>query len=407
MTAGPVTRTSASDRRRGCWPIIPWVAAHDGPTVDEVCDRFGVIEAEAARRPRPLVFVRRAPVHARHAHRRHRRGRPGVAPLRRRASPAPCASRPSRAWPWWPRERPRWPCPARDPEGPLATALAKLAGVLGVDPADAVSTSTLGDAAPGACSTRCGRLSPSGRQVEIDYYAYGRDERTTRTVDPYGRLRRRRGSGTCTAGATWREADRLFRVDRIVDVDAARRDVRRPRPPAATRRRSAPVPTIPRVTLRARARGPVGGREVPGRGRSSRRRGRVAAGPLAVTATALARTAARCASVADAAWCGRRTGRTRPPGAMRPAGSWPATAATEPTPTCMVAARPERLRHPGGNVHCAVRDMPTPAGRPRRRPASSTFRGAPDGSGDRRPLGAPGPRRVHDRGAPGPDRRGR
>ena len=35
-------RPSASDRYRRLVSIIPWIAANDGPTIDEVCERFGV-----------------------------------------------------------------------------------------------------------------------------------------------------------------------------------------------------------------------------------------------------------------------------------------------------------------------------------------------------------------------------
>src|SRR4029450_3657924 len=69
------------------------------------------------------------------------------------------------------------------PEGPLATALAKLAGVLGVDPGEALSIALGGDARPGVLES-LRAAAAEGRRVRIDYYAYGRDARTTRDVDP-------------------------------------------------------------------------------------------------------------------------------------------------------------------------------------------------------------------------------
>ena len=39
-------RVSADDRLRRLLALVPWVAAHDGPTVDEVCTRFGCTEQE-------------------------------------------------------------------------------------------------------------------------------------------------------------------------------------------------------------------------------------------------------------------------------------------------------------------------------------------------------------------------
>ena len=38
----PAKRTSTGDRLQSLLNIIPWVAAQAGPTVDEVCERFGV-----------------------------------------------------------------------------------------------------------------------------------------------------------------------------------------------------------------------------------------------------------------------------------------------------------------------------------------------------------------------------
>lgn len=37
---------SADDRLRRMLALVPWVAAHDGPAVEEVCMRFGCTERE-------------------------------------------------------------------------------------------------------------------------------------------------------------------------------------------------------------------------------------------------------------------------------------------------------------------------------------------------------------------------
>ena len=39
-------RVSADDRLRRLLALVPWVAAHDGPTVEDVCMRFGCTESE-------------------------------------------------------------------------------------------------------------------------------------------------------------------------------------------------------------------------------------------------------------------------------------------------------------------------------------------------------------------------
>jgi len=44
-TRGPQAapaRTKASDRVARMLAMIPWIASHDGPTVDEICERFQV-----------------------------------------------------------------------------------------------------------------------------------------------------------------------------------------------------------------------------------------------------------------------------------------------------------------------------------------------------------------------------
>jgi proteasome accessory factor C len=52
------------------------------------------------------------------------------------------------------------------------------------------------------------------RRVEIDYYSYGRDERTTRRVDPY-RVVADQGRWYLSGWCHRAEGERLFRVDRI------------------------------------------------------------------------------------------------------------------------------------------------------------------------------------------------
>ena len=37
-----MSRTTSSDRLRRILAIVPWVASQDGPTVDEICERFQI-----------------------------------------------------------------------------------------------------------------------------------------------------------------------------------------------------------------------------------------------------------------------------------------------------------------------------------------------------------------------------
>jgi proteasome accessory factor C len=54
----------------------------------------------------------------------------------------------------------------------------------------------------------------AGVRVELEYYGYGRDEVTTRAVDPY-RLTNTQGHWYLLAWCHRSEGERLFRVDRI------------------------------------------------------------------------------------------------------------------------------------------------------------------------------------------------
>jgi proteasome accessory factor C len=207
-------RTSASDRVARLLAVIPWIAAHDGPTLGEICDRFGVgrrkllddlevlmLVGVPPYTPDTLidvtiegdrVWLRFADVFARPLHLTPEQGLALVA--------AGSASQ---------------GLPGGDSAGPLATALDKLAAVLGVDPGDAVSV-TLGETRPGVLEALRSAAS-DGRRVRIDYYAYGRDERTTRDVDPHT-VFAHDGAWYLRGYCHLARDRRLFRVDRVVDA---------------------------------------------------------------------------------------------------------------------------------------------------------------------------------------------
>jgi proteasome accessory factor C len=207
-------RTSASDRVARLLAIIPWIAAHDGPTLGEICDRFGVTRPKLLEDLEVLmlvgvppytpdtlievtiegdrVWLRFADVFARPLHLTPEQGLALVA--------AGSASQ---------------SLPGGDSVGPLATALHKLADVLGVEPGDAVSV-TLGETRPGVLEA-LRSAATEGRRVRIDYYAYGRDERTTRDVDPYT-VFAHDGAWYLRGHCHLARDRRLFRVDRVVDA---------------------------------------------------------------------------------------------------------------------------------------------------------------------------------------------
>jgi proteasome accessory factor C len=247
-----MARPSADDRLRRLLAIVPWVVAADGPRVEEVCARFGLGEDELLAEldtvflcgvhpftPDALidvdieggrVWIRYADFFARPLRLTPEEGLQLVA-----AGAALLA------------------VPGADPQGPLARGLAKLAGVLGVEVADALDVE-LGSVPQGLLDG-LREAADEGRSVEIDYYAYGRDARTRRVVDPEA-VYAADGEWYLSAWCHLAEAPRRFRVDRIrssrvLDRDGAGRDGadRRRRREVVSRTVFEPSPEDPRVVL--------------------------------------------------------------------------------------------------------------------------------------------------------------
>lgn len=208
-----MSRPSADERLRRILALVPWVAAQDGPSIDEVCARFGCTERELLA-DLDLLFMC------------------GVHPF----SPDEMIEvdvTDGRVWirfaDWFSRPLRLTPGeglalvtagaallnePGTDPDGPLARGLAKLATVLGVDPDEAVEVE-LGDAPADVLAT-VRRAAADRRQVDIEYYSYGRDAWARRTVDPY-RVFSAAGQWYVRAWCHRVQAERLFRVDRMRD----------------------------------------------------------------------------------------------------------------------------------------------------------------------------------------------
>lgn len=247
----PATRTSASDRVARLLAIIPWIAAHDGPTLDEISERFGVSRRKLLDdldvlmmvgvppyTPDTLievvlegdrVWLRFADVFARPLH---------LTPEQALALVAAGSASQGLT--------------GADADGPLATALAKLADVLGVDAAEAVSV-TLGETRPGVLEA-LRTAAAEGRRVRIDYYSYGRDERTTRAVDPRS-VFAHEGAWYMRGYCHLAGGERSFRVDRVVDVTVLDETFEPGEPDGAaggSADEPAPIvlgPDVPRVTL--------------------------------------------------------------------------------------------------------------------------------------------------------------
>jgi proteasome accessory factor C len=204
-------RPAADERLRRLLALVPWVAAHDGPTVLEVCARFGYTEEELVEDLERLflcglypftpdtlievdlaegrVWIRYAEVFARPLRLTPAEGLAVVA-----AGAALLAA------------------PAGEDTPALTQGLAKLAAVLGIDPDEMVEVE-LG-AAPPELLADLQRAASEHHQVELEYFSYGRDEWTRRTIEP----QRVFGSAGQWYVAAWChrvEDDRLFRLDRM------------------------------------------------------------------------------------------------------------------------------------------------------------------------------------------------
>jgi proteasome accessory factor C len=207
-----MTTSNATDKRlRRLLALVPWVAAHDGPTIAEVCDRFDCSEEDLMEDLERLflcglypftpdtlievdidegrVWIRYADVFARPLRLTPAEGLAVVA-----AGAALLTS------------------PVTTDSEPLARGLAKLAAVLGVD-ADEMVEVELGDAPPGLLAD-LQRAAAEHRQAEVEYYSYGRDAWTTRTIDPH-RVFGSAGQWYVAAWCHRVDDERLFRVDRM------------------------------------------------------------------------------------------------------------------------------------------------------------------------------------------------
>jgi proteasome accessory factor C len=207
-----VTRPDASVRLRRLLTIIPWIVDHQGSSLDELAARFGIKVAELERDLELIPFC----------------GLPPYTPDRlidceivdgrvflRFAEyfARPLSLTPTEGFALLAAGQALLAVPGADPSGSLAAALGKLAGVLGAG--DGMSV----ELGPARYLAPLRAAAEAAEQVEIDYYTFGRDELTTRRIDPRAVF--------ATAGQWYVDAwchkagdDRLFRVDRVRGVRA-------------------------------------------------------------------------------------------------------------------------------------------------------------------------------------------
>ena len=177
-----MSRVTATDRVQRILAVLPWIVQHQGATVDEICARFGLGRKELLDdldfvfynvglhpfTPDMLAEVTidedRVTVHLGDYFRR---------PLRLTHEEALTLLAAGRALS---------ARPGTDPDGTLQRAVDKLSAALGDGAGDAVDVA-LGEADPEVLAAARRAVGRAPR-LTIDYYSYGRDEPSTRQVDP-------------------------------------------------------------------------------------------------------------------------------------------------------------------------------------------------------------------------------
>ena len=202
---------TASARLQRLLAMVPWIAAQDGPTLDEVGQRFGISQEQLADdlavmwlvglppyTPDALIDVvqegDRVWIHFAEVFAQPQRLTPDQAVALLSAGASVLA------------------LPGADADGVLAKGVAKLAAVLGVD-ADQVLDVDLGGSDPEILDA-LRRAVREHRRVHLDYWSYGRDTRTERDVDPY-LVHAEDGALYLLAHCHRAGGERRFRVDRI------------------------------------------------------------------------------------------------------------------------------------------------------------------------------------------------
>lgn len=204
-------RTTASERLRRLLAILPWIAERDGPTVEEICQRFS-IRREDLLADLDVVFMVGLPpytpdtlidvffeddrvwINLGDFFRRPLRLTPAEALAVVVASSAATS--------------------ARDADGPLARGLSKLRAALGTG--EEVVDISLGGGEPTHLDAIRDAIR-TGHSLRVSYYSFNRDATEERTIDPY-RLISRDGHWYLLAWCHQAAGERLFRLDRVAEV---------------------------------------------------------------------------------------------------------------------------------------------------------------------------------------------
>lgn len=205
---------AAEDRLKRILAMVPWIVAHDGPTVEETCVRFGCTPPELMRDIELLYLCGLYPytpdllIEA------------SVADGRVYVEYADYFSRPLRLTPGEglglvAAASTLLAAPGTDPNGPLARGLAKLAAALGGEDTtfDGTIDVELGATDPHILSLLRAAVDAS-TQAMIRYYSFGRDDVDERLIEPVS-VFRSVGEWYVHAWCHRARDERTFRVDRI------------------------------------------------------------------------------------------------------------------------------------------------------------------------------------------------
>ena len=236
-----MTRPDAAVRLRRLLTVIPWIVDHQGSRLDDLAARFGMKVAELERDLELVPFC----------------GLPPYTPDRlidceivdgrvflRFAEyfGRPLRLTPAEGFALLAAGQALLAVPGADEKGSLASALGKLAGVLGGGDGMAV------ELGPARYLEPLRAAASASERVEIDYYTFGRDELTTRRIDPRSVFA---AAGQWYVDAFCHKAgdDRLFRVDRVRGVRPTGEHFDPSTPSAAGAALFNPRPSDRRVTL--------------------------------------------------------------------------------------------------------------------------------------------------------------
>ncbi len=205
-------KLTAEQRLARLLAMIPWIVAHDGPSVEDVCIRFELKPADLASDIGLLYLC------GLHPYTPDLLIEAEIRDKRVWVSYADYFSRPLRLTPveglgLLTAAQTLLAVPGTDANGPLARGLAKLAASLGADDAVKVDLGT----APEDLLATLRNAAQARTQIEIDYLSFSRNQRTTRLVDP-DHVFVAQGQWYVAGWCHLADAARTFRVDRIAQA---------------------------------------------------------------------------------------------------------------------------------------------------------------------------------------------